>query len=173
MLHTQHRDSRDIDIFLDDPQVLGFLTPRLWDIPNSPGEYEESSNHLKLNYSCGEIDYIVASFITEDPVETTTINGIELKLETPGEIIAKKLFYRGKTLKVRDIFDIAVVVKSYPQELAIALENQTGPKKDALESLQKLNPKFQKQYLEGLNIRSEWEFLKPDVGQIVKSFLES
>ena len=29
MLHHHHRDSKDIDLFIDDPQYLGLLSPRL------------------------------------------------------------------------------------------------------------------------------------------------
>src|SRR3974377_289039 len=52
MIHARHRLSKDIDVFIDDPQYLSFLSPRLagegiWECK----AYEESANHLRLVYS--------------------------------------------------------------------------------------------------------------------------
>lgn len=67
MVHTGHRLSKDIDAFIDDPQYLSILSPRLggegiWDHQ----AYDEAANYLKL-YPEGEIDFIVASYITNVP----------------------------------------------------------------------------------------------------------
>ena len=79
MVHAQHRMSKDIDAFIDDPQYLSFLSPRL------AGEsiwtceaYTESANHLRLIFPEGEIDFIVAPRITELPSELKTIDLIPL-----------------------------------------------------------------------------------------------
>ena len=61
-----HRDSKDIDIFVSDPQFLLFLTPRV----NARAEaiadkYIEASNAIKIFVSQGEIDFIVAPRLTE------------------------------------------------------------------------------------------------------------
>jgi len=37
------------------------------------------------------------------------IRGREVDLETPAEIIAKKVYYRGDRMQPRDMFDIAAV----------------------------------------------------------------
>ena len=75
MIHLGHRLSKDIDAFIDDPQYLSLLSPRL------AGEsvwgceaYEEASNHLKLTYPEGEIDFIVATSITDIAVERKTVD---------------------------------------------------------------------------------------------------
>lgn len=62
MICAGHRLSKDIDAFIDDPQYLTFLSPRLageaiW----ACNAYQESANHLRLVYPEGEIDFIVAA----------------------------------------------------------------------------------------------------------------
>ncbi len=116
MLHAGHRLSKDIDAFITDAQYLSILSPRLggedtWHCDT----YTEAANHLKLVYPEGEIDFIVALPITDLASELKTIpkeqglSAVEIEVEHPVEIALKKLVYRGGSLKVRDIFDIAVV----------------------------------------------------------------
>src|SRR5262249_13384569 len=115
MVHANHRVSKDIDAFIDDPQFLSFLSPRLagediWDCK----AYEESANHLKLIYSEGEIDFIVAAKITNlasdlKSIDSGRVAGIAsytVSVEHPVETAIKKLLYRGSMLKIRDMFDV-------------------------------------------------------------------
>jgi hypothetical protein len=55
----------------------------------------------------GEIDFIVGHAMTAAPTTRRTIKGEDVELETVAEIIAKKIHYRGATIKPRDIFDIS------------------------------------------------------------------
>lgn len=118
MLRYGHRHSYDIDIFVDDPQWLPFFSPRLNDTLESfVTDYDETASYVKLSTPWGEIDFIVALSLTQTPTETVTIHGRSVALETPAEIIAKKLRYRGASLRSRDIFDIAVVQSYTPETL--------------------------------------------------------
>ena len=68
MIHADHRISKDIDAFIDDPQYLSILSPRLsgesvW----ACDAFTETANHLKLVFPEGEIDFIVAPAITLNP----------------------------------------------------------------------------------------------------------
>jgi hypothetical protein len=71
MLHEMfgHRFSRDLDIFVSDPQVLLFLTPRTNDaaeqICDNRGSYVEASNFIKFVTPDGEIDFNVAPHLTK------------------------------------------------------------------------------------------------------------
>lgn len=60
MLQIDHRESHDIDLFLDDPQVLPFLNPETKGIKleRRPDSYDTDDNGvLKLAYKdLGEID---------------------------------------------------------------------------------------------------------------------
>ena len=111
MLQIGHRESFDIDIFIDDPQVLPYLNPTTqgYTLQFNPDEYVSDGTHaLKIVFAgIGEIDYICASSLTENPTSRVTVRGVEVDLETPSEIIVKKVHYRGASLQPRDMFDIA------------------------------------------------------------------
>ena len=52
MLRYGHRLSKDIDIFVPDPQSLGYVTPRLSDVAAQiTADYEESAQSIKLTLS--------------------------------------------------------------------------------------------------------------------------
>lgn len=113
MMTFAHRDSKDIDIFVRDPQYLGWLTPRLQDQIQTITDctsYNESSNILKLVMDAGEIDFIVAAPLTKNPYENWEFEGRKIARETPVEIVAKKVFYRAEELAVRDVFDLACLL---------------------------------------------------------------
>jgi hypothetical protein len=62
MLQIDHRESRDVDIFLRDPQLLGFLDPQKHDFQFDiePADYTgDGARFLKLAFDIGEIDFIV------------------------------------------------------------------------------------------------------------------
>src|SRR5690606_15274895 len=111
MFRHQHRVSQDIDIFFSDAQYLTALSPRLNDDAAALTEsYHEASTFLKLALSAGEIDFIVAPNLTGLAPEVITFEGHSIRADASAEILAKKLFYRTATLKVRDVLDLAVVL---------------------------------------------------------------
>jgi len=56
MRRHHHRFSKDIDIFVPDPQYLGYLTPRLNDKAEAlTGNYIEQANSLKLIFPEGRL----------------------------------------------------------------------------------------------------------------------
>jgi hypothetical protein len=62
MFRYGHRLSKDIDIFVPDPQYLGYVTPRLSDRAASlTEEYTEMpGSFVKLQFEEGEIDVVAA-----------------------------------------------------------------------------------------------------------------
>lgn len=118
MLRYAHRFSKDIDIFVPDPQSLGFVTPRLSSVAESlTTEYQEAAMYVKLYFPEGEIDFVAAPNLTSPGFETLTILGRKVNLETPAEIIAKKMWHRGDRITGRDIFDFALVDEREPASL--------------------------------------------------------
>jgi len=108
-----HRFSKDIDIFLYDPQWLGFLTPRLNDdMEKLVKDYFEGPTFLKLYFSDFEIDFIISRNLTGIPNVFVEIEGYKVPVESEVEIIAKKIFYKGLSLKIRDIIDIGTVYEN-------------------------------------------------------------
>lgn len=82
MRRHHHRFSKDIDIFVLDPQCLPYLSPRLNDKAESlTSDYVEQADFLKLNFPEGEIDFVASAPLTEkchdhrDPVRARSSGG--------------------------------------------------------------------------------------------------
>jgi predicted nucleotidyltransferase component of viral defense system len=118
MLKHGHRFSRDVDIFVPDPQYLGYVTPRLNDTAESmTSDYVEQGNFVKLLFPEGEIDFIASAPLTSKPTAIENLFGREVRVETATEIIAKKLWHRAKEFRARDMFDLAFVGEKEPGAL--------------------------------------------------------
>jgi len=168
--YFKHRESKDVDIFFTDAQYLTWLTPRLNSfIAKSTEDYVESASFLKLQLTDGEIDFIIAPYFTAEPFKKIHLLGTEIQIETPWEIVLKKLFYRAQSLKVRDIVDVAVVYKNH-RETLIRYAKGLGRKKEVIEKrFQNLIEIYPKE-IENLKILDE--SLKVDALNIFKKFLQ-
>ena len=122
MFRYGHRISKDIDIFVPDPQYLGYVTPRLSDTAASlTEEYTEMpGSFVKLQFEEGEIDFVAAPNLTDAAWERWEIQGRPVRVETAAEVIAKKMYHRGDRATARDLFDLAMVVERDPDALAAA-----------------------------------------------------
>lgn len=61
MLRHGHRVSKDVDIFVPDPQYLGYVNPRISDAASDiTPHYEEHAGLVKLVLPDGEIDFVVS-----------------------------------------------------------------------------------------------------------------
>ncbi|MRD49481.1 nucleotidyl transferase AbiEii/AbiGii toxin family protein [Caenimonas koreensis DSM 17982] len=118
MLRLNHRQSKDIDLFVPDPQYLGYVNPRLSDPAESlTHDYVEAAEYIKLQLPAGEIDIVVGEPLTQDPWEEVIHKGRLVRVETNAEIIAKKMFHRGDMAKARDLFDLCAVAHADPQAI--------------------------------------------------------
>ena len=138
MLQIGHRDSRDIDLFLPDPQLLGFVGAAVADMEAwmPDASYRgDGSLYLKVSFKGeGEVDFIAAPPVSDHEPLKRTIMGRELLLESVPAIIASKVHYRCTHLKMRDIFDIAAACEAghrkairealatMPEQSAVALK---------------------------------------------------
>ncbi len=121
MLRHGHRMSKDIDIFVPDPQYLGFVSPRLSDVAESvTQDYVEGPGYIKLLRPEGEIDFVASPNLTSQSYEEWDLLGRSVKVETSAEIVAKKLYHRGDRATARDLFDLALVIEREPLTLASA-----------------------------------------------------
>lgn len=115
MLLHRHRFSKDIDIFVPDPQHLGLLTPRLCDAAEvGMTDYIEQRESIKIYFTEGEVDFVAAGSVTDNPFSSMVLLGRTVKTEHPAEIVGKKIFYRAVDFKARDIFDLALVLEREP-----------------------------------------------------------
>jgi len=122
MFRYSHRMSKDIDIFVPDPQYLGFVSPRLSDTAaDLTQDYtEQPGAFVKLQFEEGEVDFVAAPNLLDDAWETWDIGGRAVKVETAAEIIAKKMYHRGDRVTARDLFDFALVIEREPGQLLAA-----------------------------------------------------
>lgn len=119
MRRHRHRLSKDIDIFVGDPQFLGYLTPRLNALAEqmTGGHYVEDRSYLKLTLAEGEIDFVAAGARTENPATLEEIRGYPMLVEKSAEIIAKKVWHRADQFTARDIFDLSMIVEKEPASI--------------------------------------------------------
>jgi hypothetical protein len=160
MIQIGHRESRDIDIFLSDPQLLPLLDPQKndFEFEIQPNAYMgDGTISQRFAFGEGEIDFIVASALTSSPSIATTVEGEAIRLETIPEIITKKVFYRRALIKPRDIFDIAAACENHEASVVAALRDYPDQVTQALAAIRKLNPSFVKGTIAELAIRDEFK----------------
>lgn len=96
MRRYRHRVSKDVDIFVPDPQYLGYVSPRLNDTVDSlASDYLETAISVKLFFPEGEIDFIAGGPLTAEPTRMESVLGRRVRVETTAEILAKKIWHRG------------------------------------------------------------------------------
>jgi hypothetical protein len=118
MRRHHHRFSKDVDIFIPDPQYLNHLTPRLNnEVEILTSHYIEQQGSLKLIFPEGEIDFVVGGSLTPTPTAVEMLFSRGINVETSTEIIAKKVWHRGADFTARDIFDLAMVAEKEPMAL--------------------------------------------------------
>jgi hypothetical protein len=159
MLRIDHRESRDIDIFLSDAQHLAFLDPAKRDFRFEvapSGELSDGSRFLKLAFAgLGEIDFIVAEALTTFLKTSEMIESETLSLETVPEI--KKVYHRGFAIKPRDVFDIAAAANEHADDLVRELQRFRHETATTISALEKLNPDFVSNAIAQLAIKPRCE----------------
>jgi hypothetical protein len=114
-----HRVSRDVDIFVPDPQWLAHLDPALNDTVDAlTSRHLKSAGFLRLYFPEGEVDFIAAAPVTGKPWVLETVLARRVQVDTSIEILAKKIRYRAADLTARDLFDFALVAQKHPREMA-------------------------------------------------------
>ncbi len=160
------------------PQLLPFLNPETQGIKlqRRPDSYSvEGTSVLKLTYQeAGEIDFIVCADITDRPTQTHDIRGYSVALETPAEIIAKKVYYRGWSFQPRDMFDLAAVAEQFGSRYVVAALNQVGrgPCEKALGVVAKASPAFVQTINAQLLVRDATRHLIGQAQDISRELLE-
>lgn len=118
MFYYAHRKSKDIDIFIPDPQFLPYINPRTGGRGEDlTSDYKDSTEYVKLFLPEGEIDFVASPTLTNNPFEKYEVLGRDVYLETPIEIVAKKLWYRGDRATPRDLLDFALVIEQHHGEI--------------------------------------------------------
>jgi len=163
MLQIDHRESRDVDIFLPDPQLLLHLDPKTHDFifEIQPTDYiGDGVRSLKFVFQdIGEIDFIAASSLTSTPTIAKTVEGKDVQLETIPEIITKKIYHRGLSIKPRDIFDIAAAGDKHADSVIAELKSYKDEVIKTLATMEKLNPEFVNNAISQLTIKDKYQVI--------------
>jgi hypothetical protein len=161
MLQINHRESRDVDIFLNDPQLLGFLDPRTreFSFEIEPTDYRgDGTSSLRFVFGeIGEIDFIVARALTSSPTIRKTVEGEVVLLETIPEIITKKIYHRGAVVAPRDIFDIAAAAEQHRDAVIKELGNYRDEVKRTLTTLDNLKAEFVDGAIAALAVKDQYK----------------
>ena len=113
--HYNHRMSYDIDIFTEDISSVQKLIDYRETICEGFGisveDTEVSNSGITFILSDIEhqlkLDFVESSYLTSEPFVTDDVLGLEnIKIQTPLEIIAKKVKHR-KNITIRDYVDFA------------------------------------------------------------------
>ena len=176
MLRIDHRESYDIDLFVDDPQVLPYLRAAASEAEfaiSEPAYGGDGASHLKLAFEgMGEIDVIVAAPQTDRPSELVELLGRTVELETVAEVIAKKVRYRGSSLQPRDVFDIAAALQTkHAQSVKDALADMSERTEAAWAAANRLNEDATQTLIAQLQIRQRLEYLAGDALEVVRNTL--
>lgn len=172
MRRHHHRFSKDIDIFLPDPQYLGYLTPRLNTTAESlTPHYVEQHGFIKLFFPEGEIDFVASGHLTPDPTVTENLLGRDVLVETSTEIIAKKVWHRGNDFAARDIFDLAMVAEKEQHALQSILPILRGRRNEILKRIEQQGKSLRETFdqLEILDYRRTYD----ECVEIVRELLTS
>jgi hypothetical protein len=157
MLQIDHRESRDVDIFMTDPQLLALLDPEKRDFTFElrPDGYSSRFRKFFLG-DIGEVDFIVARVMTARPTAVVSIEDEDVALEMIPEIIAKKIYYRGTNIKPRDIFDIAAAGEHHANPIIEALRNYRQEVARTIAKIETLDAAFISEAIDGLWIKDSF-----------------
>jgi Nucleotidyl transferase AbiEii toxin, Type IV TA system len=163
MLQIDHRESRDVDIFLSDPQCLSFLDLQKNDFQFAiqPDAYRgDGARSLRIAFDgIGEIDFIVAAPMTSEPTTQVDVDGEPVLLETVPEVITKKVWHRANYLKPRDIFDIAAGGERHEDLLIRELQRYRDRVAQALVTLERVNSDFVNRTIAQLSIKERYRVI--------------
>jgi len=177
MLQIDHRESHDIDLFLDDPQILPYLNPETQgiEVARMPDSYSaDGATVLKLAFQdIGEIDFICCAHILDPSSQPSDVRGITVQLETPAEIVAKKVYYRGWNFQPRDMFDLSAVAEHCGTDYAVdALAGAGRPAcEKALGTVDRATPAFVQSINAQLLVRGSMSHLIGHAQEISRDLL--
>ncbi len=145
--YFQHRLSFDIDLFLIDQQYLSYFSPKHWieDTGNfDDRHYIDAHNHIGVVSANNiKVDILVDSSSSSLLIDSSKkIFSFNIRVESIEDILAKKIVFRKKDNKARDIFDIAVAISKDDTVIDSLLSNERITQEDLkifLQALENIN----------------------------------
>lgn len=85
---------------------------------------------------------MAATSLTSSAWDLWQVQGRQVRIETAGEIIAKKMYHRGDRATARDLFDLALVIERDPAQLQEATPFLLQHRDRFLEQIRQPGPGF-------------------------------
>lgn len=178
--YFQHRLSFDIDLFVEDIQYLDFIRPKLWieeSIHFNASEYIDQHNHIGLTTSNDiKVDILCDTNSTDGFIDDSKeIFPFDIYIESIESILSKKITFRKKDNKARDIFDIVTAISKDKLILKKMLESNKVSKDDILilqESIKNLNQKKYSIEIEMIEPFKEFHDIANNAQQIILGNIE-
>ena len=114
-----HRVSFDIDIFLQRGRLKAFIPAENPASRLISDRFQWPGHYLKFERPEGEVDFLSAVLQTDPGFRVQEIDGHQVAVELPEEVIVKKIRFRSERFTARDAFDLAAVAKTKSDLAAI------------------------------------------------------
>lgn len=175
-----HRLSFDIDLFVEDIQYLDFIRPKFWieeSVHFNASEYIDQHNHIGLITSNDiKVDILPDMNSTDGHIDNSKlIFPFDIYIESIESILAKKITFRKKDNKARDIFDIATGISRDKFIIKKMLDQNKVSKDDIFilqESLKNLNQKKYSIEIEMVEPFKEFHEIANNSQQIILESIE-
>ena len=179
--YFQHRLSFDIDLFLTDQQYLSYFSPKHWieDTDNfDDRHYIDTHNHIGVVSANNiKVDILVDSSSNSLLIDTSKdIFSFDIRVESIEDILAKKIVFRKKDNKARDIFDIAVAISKDNNIIDNLLSNEKITQEDLgifLNALENINMKKYQIAIELVEPIGEYVVLANEAPQFIIEHIRS
>ena len=179
--YFQHRLSFDIDLFLTDQQYLSYFSPKHWieDTDNfDERHYIDTHNHIAVVSANNiKVDILVDSSSNSLLIDTSkNIFSFDIRVESIEDILAKKIIFRKKDNKARDIFDIAVAISKDNNIIDNLLTNEKITQEDLgifLNALENINMQKYKIAIELVEPIGEYIVLANEAPQFIIEHIRS
>lgn len=177
LFHYNHRLSFDIDLFVKDEQLVSLLSPKWYidEVNFFENEYTDLPTHIQLltRKNHIKIDVLVSSLFYPTQTQQIDVLPFAFEVETPKEIIAKKIKFRKEQNLARDIFDIAVALEFSPTLLNEIRDETVGVLDPAslrvwLDYLSRLDIGFYKNEMDKIQPAERFVRLALDAPKIIK-----
>lgn len=122
MLQIDHRISHDIDIFVHGARLKRFTPAANPAAAQISSRFQWPGHYLKFERPEGEVDFLSAGLQTDPGYTWRTIEDRPIALETPEEVVVKKVRFRSERFTARDAFDLAAVAAARPGLEAVLAE---------------------------------------------------
>ncbi len=135
-LWIDHRISYDVDLFVPGVPLKRFTPQQNPAAARISGTYQWPGHYLKYERPEGEIDFLSVVLQTEPGYAWMDHGARRIPVETPEEILVKKIRFRSARFTARDVFDLAAAARARPALAEVMAREVPDALERTLESLE-------------------------------------